>query len=81
MTLTRNFKETVKARAERDEAFREALLREGVECLLSGDVDTSYPYWGSTLDDFLKGEGIYQTTKTAAVERVVRWQLARKVEG
>lgn len=32
MTLTRSFKETVKARAERDEAFREALLREGVEC-------------------------------------------------
>jgi DNA-binding phage protein len=40
MTLTRSFKETVKARIARDEAFREALLREGVECLLSGDVDT-----------------------------------------
>lgn len=40
MTLTRDFKETVKARIERDEAFREALLREGVECLLSGDTDT-----------------------------------------
>ena len=40
MALTRDFKETVQARAERDPAFREALLQEGVECLLSGDVDT-----------------------------------------
>ena len=40
MPLTRDFKETVQARAERDSAFREALLKEGVECLLAGDVDT-----------------------------------------
>ena len=40
MGLTRDFKETVLARAERDPAFREGLLKEGVECLLSGDVDT-----------------------------------------
>lgn len=40
MTLTRSFKETVKARIERDAEFREALFREGIECLLSGDVDT-----------------------------------------
>ena len=40
MALTRDFKETVRARAERDPEFRRALLQEGVECLLSGDVDT-----------------------------------------
>ena len=40
MPLTRDFKETVQARAERDPAFREGLLEEGVECLLAGDVDT-----------------------------------------
>ena len=39
MPLTRNFKETVQARARRDPAFREGLLKEGVECLLAGDVD------------------------------------------
>ncbi len=39
MPLTRDFKETVKARAEHDAAFREGLLKEGVECLLAGDVD------------------------------------------
>ncbi len=40
MALTRDFKETIQARVERDPAFREELLKEGIECLLSGDVDT-----------------------------------------
>lgn len=40
MVLTRNFKETIQARIERDPTFREELLKEGVECLLSGDMDT-----------------------------------------
>ena len=40
MPLTRDFKETVKDRARRDLAFREGLLKEGVECLLAGDVET-----------------------------------------
>jgi len=40
MALTRDFKVTIKARAVRDAAFRKELLREGVECLLAGDVDT-----------------------------------------
>lgn len=40
MTLTRSFKDTVLARIEHDTEFKDALLREGVECLLSGDVDT-----------------------------------------
>lgn len=39
MPLTKSFKETVQARAQRDPAFREALLTEGVEALLSGDLD------------------------------------------
>ena len=40
MALTRSFKETVQARAQRDQAFRDALLTESVEALLSGEVDT-----------------------------------------
>jgi DNA-binding phage protein len=40
MALTRDFKETIQARVQRDSAFRKELLREGVECLLSGDVET-----------------------------------------
>ena len=40
MPLTRDFKETVQARIARDPRYRKELLREGVECLLAGDVDT-----------------------------------------
>lgn len=40
LALKRHFKETVRARAQRDPAFREALLREAIETLLGGDVET-----------------------------------------
>ena len=40
MALTKDFKDTIKSRVERDPAFREELLKEGIECLLAGDVDT-----------------------------------------
>ena len=40
MALTREFKETVRARVQRDPAFRRELLREGVESFLAGDVET-----------------------------------------
>ena len=40
MALTRDFRETVQARAQRDPAFRESLLKEGVECMLAGDIET-----------------------------------------
>ena len=40
MALTLDFKKAVKDRVERDPAFREELFKEGIECLLTGDVDT-----------------------------------------
>jgi len=40
MALTRDFKETIRARVKRDPGFRKALLREGIEHFLSGDVET-----------------------------------------
>ncbi len=40
MPLTRDFKRTIQARIERDPAFRDELLREGVACLLSGELET-----------------------------------------
>ncbi len=40
MPLTRHFKETIRERTERDPTFREELLREGIEHLISGDMDT-----------------------------------------
>jgi len=41
MPLTRDFKQTVRARVERDPKFRRELLREGVEAMLAGDVATA----------------------------------------
>jgi DNA-binding phage protein len=40
MALTRDFKETVRARVQRDPAFRRELLREGLETMFNGDVET-----------------------------------------
>lgn len=40
MAITRNFKETIQARALSDPAFREGLLRESIESMISGDLET-----------------------------------------
>jgi len=39
MALTRSFKETVKARAQRDRKFRVAMLQEATESFLRGETD------------------------------------------
>lgn len=38
MALTRNFKQTIAARAQRDPRFREALFTEAINAYLSGDT-------------------------------------------
>jgi antitoxin HicB len=38
------------------------------------------PHWGSTLDDFLKEEGIHEQATTAAIKSVIALQLAREME-
>ena len=40
MALTRDFKETIQTRVQHDAVFREELLKEGIQCFLSGDVET-----------------------------------------
>src|ERR1700730_1258800 len=40
MPLTHDFKETIRARAQSDPDFRQALLREAVECTIDGDLET-----------------------------------------
>ena len=40
MPLTKSFNETVKSKLQQSEAFRRALLREAVACMISGDVET-----------------------------------------
>lgn len=50
MALTRDFKETVLARVQADPQFRDALLKEGVETMLAGDVDSGK----AILRDYIK---------------------------
>ena len=40
MTLTREFRTTLFDRARQDADFRRAILKEGIDTLLAGDVDT-----------------------------------------
>ena len=40
MALTRNFKETILARAQRDARFRETLFTEAINAYLTGDATT-----------------------------------------
>lgn len=41
MALTRDFKDTIRARVSRDPKFRKELLREGIESMIGGDMDTA----------------------------------------
>lgn len=50
MALTRDFKETVLARVQADPKFRDALLKEGIETMLAGDVDAGK----AILRDYIK---------------------------
>ena len=50
MALTRDFKQTVLARVQADPGFRDALLKEAIEAMLSGDVDSGR----AILRDYIK---------------------------
>jgi hypothetical protein len=50
MALTRDFKELMQKRIARDPAFADALLREGIDTMLAGDVDTGK----AILRDYIK---------------------------
>jgi hypothetical protein len=48
--LTKSFTELMQKRTSRDKAFADALLREGVDAMLAGDVETGK----SILRDYIK---------------------------
>ena len=50
MALTRDFKETIRARVRGDAAFREALLKEGLACLLADDEETGQTIFREYID-------------------------------
>ena len=56
MTMTRDYKETIRARVQRDPEFRTALLQEAIECLMSGDVETGK----AILREFIKATSSFE---------------------
>jgi len=64
MTFTRSFRELVQKNVAEDPAFAEALLREGIDLMLAGDIDTGKPI----LRDYIKAtvgfEKLGRTTGT-----------------
>ena len=50
MALTRSFKELVQRRVTKEPAFGAALLREGIDIMLAGDIDTGK----AILRDYIK---------------------------
>ena len=51
MPLTKDFKETVRARLIRSAGFRKAVLQEAIDGLLAGDIDTGK----ALLRDYING--------------------------
>ena len=37
-------------------------------------------HWGSTLDDFLKKEGIYEEAKTQVAKEMIAWQIQQAMK-
>lgn len=66
MPLTKDFKDTVKARMERSPKFRRAVLREAIECLLAGDVETGKVMLRDYINGTIGFEELGDRTQTPA---------------
>lgn len=43
-------------------------------------MNATAPHLGSSLDDFLKEEGILEQTQTRAIKEVIAWQLTQAMQ-
>ena len=68
MPLTRDVKEIVQARAERDPALQEGLLKEGVERLLAREVDTGKTVLRSYINATIGGRSYTWQEKKPSVQ-------------
>ena len=64
MVLTKGFKELVQARAASDPAFAEALLLEGIEAMLAGDVETGKTVLRDYINATVGFEKLAEATET-----------------
>jgi hypothetical protein len=65
MALTRDFRETIRDRAQQEPRFRKALLREAIELMLSGNEKT--------------GRAIPRNTATTSTPQSVSGSLRRRL--
>lgn len=76
MAVTRSFKDLVQRRVAKDAAFAENLLREGVDAMLTGDIETGK----AILRDYIKAtvgfERLGEATATPA-KSLIRMFSAR----
>lgn len=66
MPLTRSFRKTVLARVENDAAFRDGLLTEGVQALISGDLETGKAVLRDYINATIGFDRLAETTGTPA---------------
>ena len=66
MPLTHDFKETIRVRAQRDPAFRQALLSEGVECIINGDLETGKAVLRDYVNATVGFQGLEKRTRIPA---------------
>jgi hypothetical protein len=66
MPLSREFKKTVQARLQSDRKYRRELLREGVESLLAGDLDTGKAILRDYINATMGFEELSRRTKRPA---------------
>ena len=63
MVLSKDFKQRVLARAQRDPEFRHGLLTEAIECLLNDDLDTGKALIRDYINATIGFEGLAERTK------------------
>ena len=73
MPLTKDFKETVRARLIRSPGFRKAVLQEAVDGLLAGDVDTGKALLRDYVNASITFDGLAKATRlpTKSLQRML----------
>lgn len=64
MPLTHDLKETIRVHAKTDPVFREALLREGIEAFLFGDVEAGKAVVRDYINATIGFQALAKATKT-----------------
>lgn len=66
MPLTRDFNETIRARAQAEPEFRQALLREAIECILNGELAIGRSILRDCVNATLGFQGLEKRTQIPA---------------